>query len=675
VTKTLKIGILLLVLLCVALVVIILIDFPLENKVSGDVIESEESVPAVDEDQDLTDAVVFALEAATGRWAEFAYDIDHIQLQEDEQMAIVWLAAINPETGESIGREPELAIAERDAEGRWQVLLEDEENFIDIFSKSQMVEKNFEGDFLTEDQAQAKSGKVFGGYYLPWAANLEKRLTWSVGHTSCYPIYYCTHAFDFADGTMFPIVASKGGAVFHWKDTCANGNTSCTNSITLQDKSTTPWTYQIYLHIAQGSVPSSLKKVGTPVLQGQYIANVDDTGYSTGHHVHFMVVSEDTRYFSGGMESVWGVAEDITFRDVDINWDEATQGGRPRLAYEAASYGGEGRTYYISGNAPANPPTGGMTKPATKTYITTRKMTVAGWGRDDVGVVKYEILANYNGSWLTIGEKQAGNSFTTEINLCETDVPDGPFKLALRVWDYEGNFSGLSSPVKLIKGVDCGASGSDPEVTLNITDGILALPQQGFVSASVSEGSAGDDIVSVVFWFHKKNWNKNEWVKLGTDTNGTNGWQAPIDTSDMGEGSTYGLLVVATDSTGKQDADLSFKAIIDHTRPWVNFEPISSPYQGNKVTFNWTGGDELTKLDHYDLGVYWDSGPYQALKNNLPPTTTTYQLSVSPEQILIFEVRAFDISGNVTSRKISVYTEGYEFPYNYVFSTFFNNSD
>jgi len=93
------------------------------------------------------------------------------------------------------------------------------------------------------------------------------------------------------------------------------------------------------------------------------------------------------------------------------------------------------------------------------------------------------------------------------------------------------------------------------------------------------------------------------------------------------------------------------------------------------VTFNWTGGDELTKLDHYDLGVYWDSGPYQALKNNLPPTTTTYQLSVSPEQILIFEVRAFDISGNVTSRKISVYTEGYEFPYNYVFSTFFNNSD
>jgi len=35
---------------------------------------------------------------------------------------------------------------------------------------------------------------------------------------------------------------------------------------------------------------------------------------------------------------------------------------------------------------------------------------------------------------------------------------------------------------------------------------------------------------------------------------------------------------------------------------------------------------------------------------------------------------AFDISGNVTSRKISVYTEGYEFPYNYVFSTFYNDS-
>ena len=97
---------------------------------------------------------------------------------------------------------------------------------------------------------------------------------------------------------MFPIVAAKGGTVYFWKDTCANGDPSCTNSITLEDRSTTPWTYQIYNHIAQNSIPSELKAVGTPVMQGQYIANVDDTGYSSGHHLHFMVVTEDTLYTS-----------------------------------------------------------------------------------------------------------------------------------------------------------------------------------------------------------------------------------------------------------------------------------------------------------------------------------------------------------------------------------------
>ena len=45
-----------------------------------------------------------------------------------------------------------------------------------------------------------------------------------------------------------------------------------------------------------------------------------------------------------------GVAEDITFRDVSINWDEATQGGRPP-GYEAATYGGVGKTYYVSGTS------------------------------------------------------------------------------------------------------------------------------------------------------------------------------------------------------------------------------------------------------------------------------------------------------------------------------------
>ncbi len=405
------------------------------------------------DDPDLAAAVAAALQSAGSRWQEFDYQIDYVQYQDDGQMAIVWLAAYDLLTGEVLGREPELALAVWQG-GRWEVLLEGSSGFEAAFTDFQYGSKSLLDDSMLAGDKSMQEDVVYGGYYLPWAATLEKRLTWSVGHTSCYPIYYCTHAFDFADGTMFPILAAKGGTVYHWKDTCANGDPNCTNSITIQDRSTTPWTYQIYIHLAHDSVPEDLKVVGTPVMQGQFIGNVDDTGASTAHHLHFMVVTEDTKYISGN-GYVWGIAEDITFRDVFINWDEATQGGRPRLAYEAASYGGEGQTYYVSGNVPADPPTGGLTAPANRALITGSELTISGWGEDDVAVSKMEILANLDGSWFAIGEEQTDNPFTTTIDLCETDIPDGPFQLALRVWDAEGNPSMPLTIRNLVKDASC----------------------------------------------------------------------------------------------------------------------------------------------------------------------------------------------------------------------------
>ncbi len=665
--KSLKFGIFALILLSTILFVSILIEVPVGQGVS-----EATDIPVEYEDVDLTAAIQSTLEQAPGQWQLFDYQIDHIGIQDDGQMAIIWLAAVDPETGEVLAREPELALGVLNDKGRWEVVLEDDPKFADAFITFQDAENNVQGDLVSPSDAMPKSETVYGGYYLPWAEGLQKRLTWSVAHSSCSPTYYCTHAFDFADGTMFPLMAAKGGTVFHWRDSCPNNTSSCTNSITLQDRSTTPWTYQIYLHIAQNSVPASLKQVGTPVLQGQYIATVDNTGYSTGHHVHFMVVTENTRSFSSGMQSVWGVAEDITFRDVSINWHAPTQGGRPRLAYEAASYGGEGQTFYVSGNKPAFPPTGGLTAPATKTYVTNRNLTVSGWGEDDVGVVKMEILANYDGTWVQIGSEQRANPFTTTVDLCSTLVPNGPFQLALRVWDYEGNPSGILTPRKLIKNVECSTAGTNPGVSLVKNSGTLALPESGFVSAEVTKGISGSNITSVEFWFHGRSWSANDWVYLGKDTNGTNGWQAPIVTSGMTEANNYTILAVATDIAGRKGVDVSFNAIVDQTAPWVSITPVSSPVTGSQVTLNWTGGDSLSGLDYYALAVNINGAGDQPLESSIPRTTTSYTYPVQNGQLLIFTLTAFDKSGNSTQQKVAMHTVGYEFEYEYTVPLFFS---
>jgi hypothetical protein len=671
-SKTLKIGIIILVILCVALLAVTFLDIP--SLAQGELVLAQtESTPVPQEssevEPDLVAAVMEAVDKSVDSFDAELYIIDNIQFQDDGQVAAVWLAALDPETGESIGREPDLVMAQMDAEGNWQVLTDDESKFTDVLTNFQYADKSIQGDITEDPEPLPKDTTVYGGYYLPWAEGLTKRLTWSVGHTSCYPIYYCTHAFDFADGTMFPIVAAKGGFVYHWKDTCANGDSSCTNSITLQDRSTTPWTYQIYLHIAQGSVPSSLKQVGKTVLQGQYIANVDDTGYSTGHHVHFMVVSEDTKYISTN-GYVWGVALDITYKDVSINWDSATQGGRPRLAYEAEEYGGEGQTYYTSGNAPANPPTGALTAPLTKTYITDPMLTVSGWGRDDVSVTKYEILAKYDGDWVTIGEKsQTTSPFTTTIDLCETDIPDGPFTLALRVWDYEGSPSGILSQRELIKGVEC-TSGVDPDVTLTTVGGDVLLPKSGQVSATVTKGSTNSDIASVDFWFHGTNWNGDSWILLGTDTDDADGWQVPFEAGTRGESNAYTVLAVATDGKGNQGTDLTFSAVLDKTEPWIEFDPIHSPVAAGQVSITWTSGDQLTGIDHYVLDMKVNDGEWQILESSLSRVASSYEIDVNESELIIIRLTVSDKAGNVAVGKTAFFSDGYVFPNSYLFPTF-----
>lgn len=278
------------------------------------------------------------------------WSLDEVQFNEDYTQALLWMAESDEEDGEVIPREPEIVLAFWDeTKQQWRLHQVSDEDFSQIFMESDFKDSEIASRFFPEaDPKAGPAGPVYGGYKLPWRAGQTKRLTWSVAHSSCNPQYFCNFAFDFADGGMFDVTAAKSGYVYHWRDTCRNGNSGCANSITLEDRTTTPWTYQIYLHLAQDSIPAFLKVKGAYVNQGQFIGRADDTGVSTGHHLHFMVVEQTTldscKYYC------FGKAVDITFQDVSINWHAATQGGRPRLEAESRWYGGQGQKNYVSGN-------------------------------------------------------------------------------------------------------------------------------------------------------------------------------------------------------------------------------------------------------------------------------------------------------------------------------------
>lgn len=393
------------------------------------------------------------------------FQIDTVIPSQDENWALLWLAPVDRATGEIIATEPSLAIAHlTDAEtDEWKIVIPSDSDWSNTLAQMpadlmpEQIEKIVEPKTI---EAQASVQAIFRGYKLPWASGSQKRLSGSISHflvyNSCSEAA-CRYAYDFADGSMFPLLAAKGGTVHTYKDTCANGSTTCTNYLVLKDESTIPTTWQIYYHLANGSIPSSLKKVGEPVVQGQYIGNVDDTGYSSGHHLHFHVTNY-LYWYSNYYETVpWGWSVDIRFDDVSIN------DGVPRTCYEAAYYPGYGGTQcnegnqFTSGNVGANPPTGSLSLPAAGTAVTGPGLQVAGSASDDLGVTKVQIIARgMDGIWRDVGSPLTTIPFSASVDLCSASVPNGPVDVALRIWDKEGNISpGAPGLRTLVKNYAC----------------------------------------------------------------------------------------------------------------------------------------------------------------------------------------------------------------------------
>ena len=380
------------------------------------------------------------------------YDVNvyHIQYSADGETALVWLSLVDTQTDEVQATEPALSIARKQPDAdptqakSWLVVLPNADDWA-------LQLQSLPSDLLTEDiklmylaqpeEVQPAVVNVFTGYKLPWSAGLQKRVTNSIGHvytipgglTSCAGT--CRYAFDFADGTMFPLLASKGGSVKAWKTICPNNQRDCTNYLVLEDQSTTPVSYQLYFHLMNESVPARLRAVGAPVLRGEFIGNTDNTGFSTGSHLHYHVYTNAT-----GANWSWGNSVDFIFEDVTDN------GGRPRTCAEVRAYPNLGsqcqkNNLYTSGNVGAYPPVGDISSPGAGFVNSASSMTVTGFTHDDQGVTKVQVLGYFNSLWNNLGDAalNADGTFSKEVNICSSKIPMGSINLAVRIFDREGN--------------------------------------------------------------------------------------------------------------------------------------------------------------------------------------------------------------------------------------------
>jgi hypothetical protein len=399
--------------------------------------------------------------------------VTEIKVSPDQQWATAWVVYYDPQIQAVLPTEPALSVVQL-IDGQWMALLPTDPGWQDAINSvpDDLLPPDEKEMWLAMNQGTVEASTTQTGYYLPYHGGLTGYLSRSVGHDADFTTAH--YAFDFffpgstvctsgasstlagTEGFNFNIQASRAGTVWGWDDSVTDCDHNKVNFIVLRNIDD-PSIFQLYMHLSKGSIPAELKTVGAPVAKGQFIAVADNTGNSTGSHLHFQI--EHQPYWPGD-NPYWNTALPMTFDDVDIN------GGRPRVNpldgpyCHSDDYCYVFRSTYVSGNyylGDAYPPTGGLTGVSEGENVTRQTVTLSGWGADDRSGLNFgQLVANFNGSWQNLGP-QFNPTFTYSWDLCDPSVPvdNGPISVALVLYDIAGNPAPRVGLTHFVKNYSC----------------------------------------------------------------------------------------------------------------------------------------------------------------------------------------------------------------------------
>ena len=164
------------------------------------------------------------------------------------------------------------------------------------------------------------------------------------------------------------------------------------------------------------------------------------------------------------------------------------------------------------------------------------------------------------------------------------------------------------------------------------------------VSVSATDNKSG--ISHVEFLWHSSNWENDDYISIGEDWDGEDGWSVDFDASTLIEQTEMAFYANVVDWAGNWLGTGSWQVGIDRTPPVSALQPTSGLNNSTAIPLGWTSSDNLSGLDYYNIqsasfGNDWlDYSPNpDGLENH------TWFIG-EPASIYEFRMRGTDQAGN-----------------------------
>jgi hypothetical protein len=169
-------------------------------------------------------------------------------------------------------------------------------------------------------------------------------------------------------------------------------------------------------------------------------------------------------------------------------------------------------------------------------------------------------------------------------------------------------------------------------------------------TVAVEAQDGGSGVAGVAFYWRSAAWLNSDWIPLGSDADGSDGWTAWLDPTLLGEMQNSALVAIAADAAGNRHAAWLLWLRVDDQPPQLNLTPLPAASASTAVHLTWQAEDGQTGLAGQELtyrvvpDTAWQSVPLAMQQRS------TWWLGQFG-QTVEFRLRLWDRAGNLVEQR------------------------